>query len=240
MKDRIRVFRSWLIQRVCRLSAKEFSLSGHIVLLAPHPDDEIIGCGGLLSRLIAQGQGKDVSVIVLSNGAESHCGCCNTSKEEIVAARRQLSKDAAKIIGLPLENVHSLNFFDGGINEQHPEMEQLKILIAEIKPDVILVPHSGEGWSDHLATREIGLQIAPQNASVYEYCVWFWFYNSWNIAWNKAAVVRMNKVEHETKLRAINAYTLPTAPCGKPWSGVLPSVFLKANKLKTEVYFKLK
>lgn len=238
MKDKIRVFRSWLIQHVCRLSAKDFSLSGHILLLAPHPDDEIIGCGGLLSRLIAQG--KDVIVIVLSNGAESHRGCCNTPKEEIVAARRQLSKDAAKIIGLSLENVHSLNFSDGRINAQHPEMEQLKVLIAEIKPDVILVPHSGEGWSDHLATREIGLQIAPQNASVYEYCVWFWYYNSWNIAWRNAFVVGLSKEEHEAKLRAIDAYTSTTAPCGKPWSGVLPPVFLKANKTKTEVFFKLK
>lgn len=238
MKELIRIIRWRFLQLWFRFFASTLNLNGCILLLAPHPDDEVIGCGGLLTRLVKQG--KDVRVVVLSNGAESHHECCDTPKEEIVVARRGLTFEAVKVIGLPLNKVYSLNFPDGSINARHAETERLKALIAEIKPDVILVPHSGEGWNDHLATREIGLHFAPNGVSVYEYCVWFWFYNSWNIAWNKASVVKMTKEEHETKLKAIDAYTLPTALCGKPWSGVLPHVFLKANKSKTEVYFKVK
>lgn len=42
----------------------------------------------------------------------------------------------------------------------------------------------------------------------------------------------MSSQEYKIKNRAIDAYVLPKAPCGKPWSGVLPCVFVKANRWK--------
>ena len=75
---------------------------------------------------------------------------------------------------------------------------------------------------------------------LYEYCVWFWYYNAKVADWQQARVLSMTVEEHEAKLAAIDAYISPLAPCGNPWSGVLPRVFVNANRWKKELYFKAK
>jgi hypothetical protein len=50
----------------------------------------------------------------------------------------------------------------------------------------------------------------------------------------------MSRAQHQRKLQAVDDYVTPLAPCGKPWSGVLPKPFLKAAKWNKELYFKIK
>ena len=45
------------------------------LIIAPHPDDETIGCSGLIQQLISKGQRVDV--IYMTGGGKSHSGCCN-------------------------------------------------------------------------------------------------------------------------------------------------------------------
>lgn len=206
------------------------------IIVAPHPDDEVIGCGGLISRLVAEGNAPHI--IVMTGGEGSHRGCCNVSGVEIKSARRMLTRDALSILGVPIENIHELNYPDGGISSEHPQTEKLKMLIDEIKPDSVFVPHWGEGWPDHVKTAEIVKSIVPDGTTIYEYCVWMWYYNVWRgLDWKNAAALRMTPEEHILKLRAMDAYTKPLAPCGNPWSGVLPPLFLKAHQANTELYF---
>ncbi len=214
------------------------NLSGKIIILAPHPDDEALGCGGLIARLCAENNPPHIAV--LTGGGGSLCGRSDISETEVVNVRRKLTLDSARQLGLPEENIHFFDFKDGNISA-HPEseMSRLRMMINDLSPDNILVPHNGEGWPDHLATRDIGIELAPENASVWEYCVWMWYYNVWRLDWKNAAVLRMSDIEHSAKLRAVEAYVSPLAPCGAPWSGVLPEPFLKANRSRTELYFKL-
>ena len=50
----------------------------------------------------------------------------------------------------------------------------------------------------------------------------------------------MTESEHQKKLEAIKAYHSALAPCGKPWVGVLPNLFVKANSTNIELFFKVK
>lgn len=227
MKNLLRTIRYRLIQGIFGRIAPELQLEGRILLLAPHPDDEVLGCGGLLSRLVHQG--KEVDVCIISDGSASHHNCCDTPSDIIAAERKQLAYSAARIIGLPNTHIHFLNLLDGNIpSDFHLELSR--------KPDVVLVPHWGEGWPDHLAVREIGLRLG---APTYEYCVWMWYYNTWRIFSQKAYALRMSQEEHTTKRLAIEAYTRPTAPCGHPWSGQLPPLLLQACKTRTEIYWQV-
>ena len=226
----------WL--RIMACKARKFLPDRHILIVAPHPDDEIIGCGGLIAHLVKEN--KAPHVVIMTGGEGSHHGCCDTSSGDIVAARRRLTRNAAAIVGLPIENIHELNYPDGGISMNNTETDRLKALIDELQPDTILVPHWGEGWSDHIQT-EIVKQIAPHSAKLWMYCVWVWYYNVWrDLDWKNAAQLCMTPAEHRIKLDAMDAYIRPLAPCGKPWSGVLPKVFVKANKWNRELYFSLK
>lgn len=214
-------------------------ISNNLVILAPHPDDEVFGCGGLIARLIAECHAPHV--IVLTGGGGSHRGCCSTAESDIISARRELTHKAMSALGLPESHIHELDFTDGHISEGNAaEKKKLESLISEINPDVILVPHHGEGWPDHLAARDLGIELAGEDTEVYEYCVWMWYYRQKNLDWKNAYVLQMTEAEHQKKLEAIETYHSALAPCGKPWVGVLPKLFVKANSTNLELFFKVK
>lgn len=209
------------------------------VIIVPHPDDEVFGCGGLIARLVAESHAPHV--IILTGGGGSHRGCCTTSEFDTIAARRNLTHQAMSVLGLPESYIHELDFMDGHISGGNPEEKKnLEALISEIKPDVILVPHHGEGWPDHLAARDLSIELAGDETAVYEYCVWMWYYRQMNLDWKNAYVLKMTEAEHQKKLKAIRTYHSALAPCGKPWVGVLPKLFLKANSTNLELFFKIR
>lgn len=238
IKDKIRhVHIAWLRSKAC--CASEFTPQGTVLIVAPHPDDEVLGCGGLIARLMAEG--RTPHIIVMTGGEGSHCGCCNLDADTLKKSRRQLTRNAMKKLGVADQYIHELNYPDGGICFEHPETDTLLSLIGQINPDTILVPHWGEGWSDHIVTSDIVTRLAKAEASIYEYCVWMWYYNVWQgLDWENAFKVDMNSADHTKKLEAIAAYVEPLAPCGKPWSGVLPKPFIDAHRGSVELYFKVK
>ncbi len=217
----------------------ELSLMDNTVIIAPHPDDEVIGCAGLIQALVEQG--TPPHVIILTGGEGSHRGCCDTSAEEIIKARHQLTIQSADILGLPNSHIHCLAYPDGAVAAEHCETERLQALINDLEPLTIFVPHHGEGWNDHVCVKDIVKKIINKDTiDIYEYCVWIWYYNVWNLDRKNARILKLSKIQHKRRLRAIGQYTTPLAPCGKPWSGVLPKAFLKAARWNKELYFKAK
>lgn len=239
LKNIVRDIRVSLL-RIKANALRPFSADNNILVIAPHPDDEIFGCAGMIKQAIEQG--KKVNVLILSGGGKSHSGCCNINEEILISERRDLSRNAAKILGLSLDNLHFLNYPDGNISFESSETLRLAELIDELNPKAVFVPHFGEGWSDHIETGNIVRRLLQDRVCVklYEYCVWFWYYNTWRIDWKQARLLRMDEMQYRTKLKAIDAYVRPLAPCGKPWSGVLPRVFIKANSWNKELYFEVK
>ena len=239
IKSIVRHIRIYSLHIICYFF-KHIHGRDNILIIAPHPDDEILGCAGLIQKSLAEGH--HVNVIIMSGGGKSHSGCCNITADELVRNRRKLSKEAAKIIGLPDKNMHFLDYHDGDIDYEDEETNRLMGLISDINPGVIFIPHKGEGWRDHIQTAEIVKKLVARNESVciYEYCVWFWYYNYWHINWRDARILNMTKEQHLKKKSAIDAYIKPLAPCGKPYSGVLPKVLIKANSWYRELYFKVR
>ena len=137
--------------------------------------------------------------------------------------------------------MHLLDFPDGSISAQHAEIQTLQNLVEGIQPDTVFIPHHGEGWPDHLVCRELVEKMpALGQAAIYEYCVWLWYYNVWKLDWKRACLLRLTKSEHVAKCRAVDEYTEKLAPCGKPWSGVLPKLLIGACKWNKELYFRIR
>lgn len=238
IKDIIRYTRLFILHFL-NSNRPLLELSENTVILAPHPDDEVIGCAGLIQTLVERG--TPPHVIILTGGEGSHRGCCDTSAEDIIKARHQLTQKAATTLGLPLSNIHCLEYPDGGIDIAHTETEKLKVLLEELSPKAIFLPHNSEGWNDHVRVAGIIKKLIKQHlVDVYEYCVWMWYYNVWNLDNKNARILKISPSQHQRKLQAIEQYVTPLAPCGKPWSGVLPKAFLKAARWKRELYFRVK
>lgn len=246
--DVIRGLRSVTIRTYCSLTRPQLPLPSIAIIFAPHPDDEVFGCCGLMQKMLAEG--KCVELVIMTGGGQSHSSCCDIDEETLIQNRRQLTRNAAVIYGLSEEHIHFLDYPDGGVQYNNENTNELKRLLSDImksfadKNVTVFYPHSvGEGWNDHLRSSEIAKQLCASiipEAKQYEYCVWFWYYNCWKIDWKNAFTIRMNKQQYATKLKAIDAYIEPKAPCGKPWSGVLPPVFLWSNKWKRELCFRVK
>ena len=214
-------------------------LSDNTTIIAPHPDDEVIGCGGLIQALVERG--TPPHVIILTGGEGSHRGCCDTTETDIIDARHQLTMKAAATLKLPESHIHCLHYPDGGVDSKHPETAELSSLLLQLSPKALFVPHSGEGWSDHTKVAGIVKELTKLlTVDIYEYCVWMWYYNVWNLDYKNARILKMSTAQHKRKLQAIEQYVTPLAPCGKPWSGVLPKPFLKAARWNKELYFKTK
>lgn len=235
LKESIRWGRiAWLHFRACQ--TREIVVpSGAIVIVAPHPDDEVLGCGGLIQRLTDQG--REVHIVFMTGGEGSHRNCCELPEEQIKDARRKMACQISPMLSTDVSHLHFFNYPDGGISREHSETERLKNLLNELKPTAVFVPHWGEGWPDHLNSAEIVKEIMNDKATIYEYCVWMWYYNVWHLDWKHALIFRMTALEHQQKLRAIDNYTTSKAPCGQPWSGVLPNVLIESAKWKSELYF---
>lgn len=278
--DLIRVLRVALLHLIYNIYPS-LSLPKRVVIVAPHPDDEVIGCGGLIQALVERG--TPPHVIILTGGEGSHRGCCGISADELITGRHNLTIKAAETMGLPLSHIHCLQYPDGGVALEHPETERLAALLQELRPDAIFVPHHGEGWSDHVQAATIVAQItdcrlqitggesvsqteneertvkgerltlkesvlctpssvlSTENSKpeLYSYCVWMWYYNVWDLRMKDAFLLRLTGKQHQLKQKAIEQYVTPLAPCGKPWSGVLPKPFLKATRWDKELYFKV-
>lgn len=239
IKDIIRFCRILLL-RLKAVCCSDLVIDNRTLIIAPHPDDEVIGCAGLIQQTLKQG--KQIYICMLTGGEASLRDYSKMSEEELKKQRLSLTKKITIQLGLSADHLFLLNFPDGNINQHHPDFQSLKQIIQQIKPDAIYVPHQkGEGWSDHIEAGNMAKEITKDTTiHLYEYCVWFWYYNVWSVDWKNAFLLRMTPEEYQNKIKAIHDYITPLAPCGRPYSGVLPKVFIKGNQWENELYFRIK
>jgi LmbE family N-acetylglucosaminyl deacetylase len=156
----------------CRsITAAELAESA--VILAPHQDDEVLGCGGL--TLLKRRAGATVDIVFVSDGRNSHSHLMPA--DELAAIRRQEALEAARVLGVSQDRVHFLGLPDGSLTRHAASgVALLTPLLQELRPRQLFVPCRWDFPPDHLATRAIGLASLAtlQPVSVFEYPVWFW------------------------------------------------------------------
>lgn len=129
------------------------------LVLAPHPDDEAIGCGGVIAQNV--GAGDRIVVLFLSSG---ECGVPGMAPDDAVRLREQEAAAAAEILGVA--DVKFLRVPDGRVEEfGAPAAEALADMLCAESPDVIRVPHPHDGHADHHAAWPI-LQHAIRIADI--------------------------------------------------------------------------
>ena len=231
-----RLIRVHIIRLLSFYHKKQIDIqANHILVVAPHPDDEVFGCAGIIQNFLKKG--IEVSVIILTRGENSS----DEDNDSIKRVRTQLAEKATTFLGV--KNLYWGDLPDGSLASV--DMFHLKDLVSRIKPDAVFVPHYLEGWSDHEVTeykwKEL-LKTLDFTVKYYHYCVWFWFsmpyYKFKLVKWRNTFCVKMSKEEHQRKLQAIDIYlSAVSAVTGKPYSGSLPDVFLYANKWNRELFF---
>jgi O-antigen biosynthesis protein len=118
-----------------------------LLVLAPHPDDEVLGCGGLIAAALAAGAA--VQVVIASDGAQGGDA----------AVRERESMAAAQALGTPpaLPQLEFWRLPDRGLADDTSLVARLLHCIAMAAPDCVLLPSPFEIHPDHRALCIAGL-----------------------------------------------------------------------------------
>jgi LmbE family N-acetylglucosaminyl deacetylase len=117
----------------------------NILVIAPHPDDEAIGCGGTLCKHTAHGD--RVVVVFLTSG---ELGLKGLPREKAWAIREAEAKRAAKILSVAA--IEFLRLPDWTVGDYVKEGARLLApILKREKPEIIYLPHPREWHPDHKA-----------------------------------------------------------------------------------------
>ncbi len=119
-----------------------------VMVIAPHPDDDAIGCGGSLIQHVRHGDA--VHVVYVTSGEH---GSPVYTPDELTAIREAEAAQGAKILGA--QQTTFLRQPDGDVSYSIDLVNHFIQLIRTEKPDVLYLPHSADGHKDHQATFQI-------------------------------------------------------------------------------------
>jgi LmbE family N-acetylglucosaminyl deacetylase len=142
-------------------------------VIAPHPDDESLGCGGMIAEACRRGMPPDV--VVLTDGAASHPGSSAYPPALLALIRKRETRRAMACLGLPAHKLHFLNVPDGATPHDEAGLADIvRDLCAVVADcDTLLVTWRHDPHCDHLAAY-LAVRAAADilSARVLEYPVW--------------------------------------------------------------------
>jgi LmbE family N-acetylglucosaminyl deacetylase len=216
-------------------------VNSRAVIIAPHPDDEILGCGGLM-RQLAQ-LGRQLKLISITDGSGSHPGSQAWTTERLSVIRPQESAEALRRLDIPL---HSLQWIRGGFGDSavaEQEDELVAFLECYLRPtDVVFATWAMDGHTDHEAVgRASARAAAAVGAQFHEVPIWAWHWadpEDERLPWDRARKILLDPMTTARKRHAAHAFASQLE--GDPLIGlppVLPPSVLERLLRPFEVVF---
>lgn len=197
------------------------------VVLAPHPDDEVIGFGGLLSMLAARG--SPVLVIALTDGEASHPGSRQWPPSKLAEARINESLAGLHQLGLSPYNHNRLSLPDGKLAVSGNLLTQR--LAEWLQPrDVVFSTWQLDGHPDHEAAGQVAARVCRQmGCRHWQAPVWMWHWarpDDTRVPWSHLCRLALpaNSLRHKALALAAHRTQLVPQDTGAP--AVLPGFAL--------------
>lgn len=148
-----------------------------VVVFAPHPDDETLGCGGTIAKKVSMG--CEVAVAVMTDGRHAFSQlfglASDPSPEELGEIRMGEVAQALKILGVQSANVISFGFEDATLAKHNTEVERrIVALLKDFSPGEIYLPYRKDANLDHrIASKLIhdAVRKLDFSASMYQYSI---------------------------------------------------------------------
>lgn len=184
-------------------------LVGHrLVVVAPHPDDEVLGTGGLMRWTAASG--RDVVVVAVTDGEASHSRSARVTGLQLRRRRAEERAEALARLDVPA-TVISLGLPDQGCTRRRED------LVAELTDllrsgDIIVGPAVGDRHPDHVAVASAISEAAPSVVDQW------WEAPTWALVHGTAAPASSTLILDErawwAKQHAMAAYRSQLVPLG--------------------------
>lgn len=117
-----------------------------ILVVSPHPDDEVLGCGGVMKKYAEEGH--EVYVLLLTDGSEIRYG------DSMIEGLQKEARACGKILGvkeiffrnLPEQKLDGIPLLD--------IIREVEAVVEKVKPEIVYTPHQGDINQDHGAVFE--------------------------------------------------------------------------------------
>ena len=213
-------WQSWRLLH--ELPVLDISQCPSVVVVAAHPDDEVLGAGGLLAMLAASR--ARLRLIAITDGEASHPGLDRAAAARLAEARVAETSTALQRLGAPAEIVR-LKMPDTGVARREPEVRAaLSALVPGFQ--VCLAPWEGDLHADHAAAgRAARGACAAAGARLLSYPIWTWHWahpRDSRVPWERALRVPLSADAARRKRTAIGCFTSQLRPRGPQRPPVLP------------------
>jgi len=225
--------------------AKQFGTS---LIIAPHPDDEALGCAGLIQYLLEQY--TPVFVCFVTSGDASHPNSKKYPGKILAKLRENEARKSCEILGVQSSNISFLKQPDSLLNrldraEQQKLIGKLVTLLETNKISSLVVPWRRDPHADHKMSYMFGKEaVSKVNREVQlaEYPIWLWK-NSRQEDWPLKEELEIFRLDIENKLpkkrEAILAHLSQTSKLiqDDPHGFILTEDLLEPFLVPYEFYF---
>jgi LmbE family N-acetylglucosaminyl deacetylase len=149
-----------------------------VLVVAPHPDDESLGCGGLIATL---GEfGRTIFVMFVTNGSASHRASRLWSRDRLANLRKEEATEALRRLGLARAGRIFLDLEDSkmplpGSSLWRSAVFQVREVLSRCQFDLLIIPWRRDPHCDHRASwllTQHALRESQQKPRCLEYAVW--------------------------------------------------------------------
>jgi LmbE family N-acetylglucosaminyl deacetylase len=154
------------------------TLAAPVLVVAPHPDDETLGCGGTIALL--RSRHHSVHILVMSDGTRSHPHSQRYPAPALRSLRQRETCHAMSILGVPERAIHFLNLSDSAVPAATSPsflaaVHRCRTYFNSLPPfKTILVPWRYDPHGDHRASYQIIKAAASPSVRLLEYPIWDW------------------------------------------------------------------
>jgi LmbE family N-acetylglucosaminyl deacetylase len=192
-------WRAW--PGLAQLPAGGLGSPASAVVFAAHPDDEVLGAGGILSLLASAG--TRLRLVAVTDGEASHPGLADPA----VLIRRRCAERAAALreLGAAAAEVIRLRLPDSRLDRREPELTTLVHQLV-IGFDVCLAPWENDVHADHEAVGRAARQTCPR---LFFYPIWMWHWaraGDPRVPWRQAIRIPLPAAATERKRAAIGCF----------------------------------
>jgi len=201
-----------------------------LVVVTPHPDDEVLGAGGLIQKALAEG--ILVEVVAVTDGEASHPRSEVATALDLPEVRARETETALRRLGWDTPAITRLRLPDGHVAERRTELDAAlsDILLPD---DLCVAPWRLDGHPDHNACGESSVKAAASvGAKSLAYLVWTWHWADplgTDVPWERCRQLTMNRRARARKRWSTMAFASQISALGPDGADapILPEPLLR-------------
>lgn len=183
------------------------------VVVAPHPDDEVLAVGGLMSQLARAG--RRLALVAVTDGTASHPGSRQWPAERLGQERPREQARALARLGVTHAEMHRLALPDGGVQRLYLDLAERLVQLFD-EDDVVFTTWRMDGHPDHEAVgHACAWAAARTGARLVEVPVWGWHWarpDDPRLPWHRARRLELDEATVQRKCAAVQVFESQLRP----------------------------